>query len=201
MAILPTTMHPNWWADEDFGALSLGPYLNNTHGIRHDDVLAPHMPFAPPHIMQRHLHQRGMLKSMYARPWLRNSDASNIVSTVKAEKDQFHAVLDMLHFMPDEITVKVVDKFVLVEGKHDEKQDEHGWISRRFSRKYQVPEEYDLHEVKSSLSSDGVLTITAPRKYDPKHHREKHISIEVTGKPVAREILEAMNEEKKLEKK
>ncbi|XP_033211421.1 alpha-crystallin A chain-like [Belonocnema kinseyi] len=199
MAILPATMHPNWWADEDYGSIGQGPYLNNIHGIRHDDVLAPHMPFAPPHFLQWHTQQRGIPKSMFTRPWLR-PDNKNVVSTVKADKDQFHAVLDMMHFMPDEITVKVVDKFVLVEAKHEEKQDEHGWVSRSFCRKYPIPEQYDLQEVKSSLSSDGVLTITAPKKYDPNHHREKHIKIEITGKPVAREILEGTKEEKKQEK-
>ncbi|XP_033212259.1 protein lethal(2)essential for life-like [Belonocnema kinseyi] len=101
----------------------------------------------------------------------------------------------MLHFLPDEITVKVVNKFIVVKGEHTKKQDEHGRISRHFSRKYLVPEQYDYEEVKSSLSSDGVLTITAPRKYDPKYHHQKHVKIEVTGKPVAREILEAEKED------
>ena len=110
-------------------------------------------------------------------------------------------VLDIQQFTPEEITVKVVDKFIVVEGKHEEKQDEHGWISRQFIRKYLVPEQCDLEQVKSTVSSDGILTITAPRKHDPQNQREKLIRIEMTGKPLAREILEAKKEEKKSEKK
>ena len=94
-----------------------------------------------------------------------------------------------------------MDKFIVVEGKHEEKQDEHGFISRQFTRKYLVPEQCDLEHVKSSLSSDGVLTITAPRKHDPKHHREKHVKIEMTGKPMIRENGEPKKEEKKEEVK
>ena len=92
--------------------------------------------------------------------------------------------MDIQQFTPDEITVKVVDKFIVVEGKHEEKQDEHGFIARQFIRKYLVPEQCDLEEVRSTLSSDGVLTIVAPKKHDPKHHREKLVRIEMTGKPM-----------------
>ncbi|XP_033211425.1 alpha-crystallin A chain-like isoform X1 [Belonocnema kinseyi] len=173
MAILPATIQPDRWADEGHDSLGRGPYFNNTihNNHIHDNLLPPHIQFAPPHILQQYIQEKKIPKSEY--------------------KDQFHTSLDIQHFMPEEITVKVVNRFVVVEGEHSEKQDEHGWISRRFSRKYPVPEQYDLEEVQSNLSSDGVLTITIPRKYDPKHHREKPVKIEVTGKPVAREILEA----------
>lgn len=43
-------------------------------------------------------------------------------------------------------------------------QDDHGFISREFLRKYRVPAGVDPANITSSLSSDGVLTITAPRK-------------------------------------
>lgn len=43
-------------------------------------------------------------------------------------------------------------------------QDDHGFVSREFLRKYRVPAGVDPANITSSLSSDGVLTITAPRK-------------------------------------
>jgi crystallin alpha B len=67
-------------------------------------------------------------------------------------------------FSPDEITVKTVDNDVIVEAKHEEKKDEHGFISRHFVRRYVLPMSHDAIGVTSSLSSDGVLTITAPKK-------------------------------------
>ncbi|XP_033211427.1 protein lethal(2)essential for life-like isoform X2 [Belonocnema kinseyi] len=187
MSLVPL-LFSDWWedlerphrlVDQNFGL-----------GLHRDQLLAPELleQYIAPRIERRSRNP----SMIYLRPWgelLRKGEGGS--STVKADKDQFQTSLDIQHFMPEEITVKVVNRFVVVEGEHSEKQDEHGWISRRFSRKYPVPEQYDLEEVQSNLSSDGVLTITIPRKYDPKHHREKPVKIEVTGKPVAREILEA----------
>lgn len=73
-------------------------------------------------------------------------------------------ILDVQQFSPDEITVKTVDNYVIVEAKHEERQDEHGYISRHFIRRYVLPPSHDLVNVTSTLSSDGVLTVTAPKK-------------------------------------
>lgn len=73
-------------------------------------------------------------------------------------------ILDVQQFSPDEITVKTVDNHVTVEAKHEEKQDEHGYVSRHFVRRYVLPPSHDLANITSTLSSDGVLTITAPKK-------------------------------------
>merc|ERR1719342_817895 len=51
-----------------------------------------------------------------------------------------------------------------VEGKHEEK-DEAGqrFVSRMFSRKQTLPKDVKSEDVVSNLSSEGVLTVTAPR--------------------------------------
>lgn len=54
-------------------------------------------------------------------------------------------------------------------------QDDHGFVSREFQRKYRVPTGVDPGSITSSLSSDGVLTITAPRK--PSDVPERAITI------------------------
>lgn len=99
----------------------------------------------------------------YYRPWHQLSkmllDSS---STIKAEKNKFQINLDVQHFAPEEITVKTCDGFVVVEGKHEEKRDEHGWVSRQFRRRYELPTGCSAESVQSRLSSDGVLTVTAP---------------------------------------
>jgi len=60
--------------------------------------------------------------------------------------------------------VKKIEKNIIVEAKHEEKKDEHGFISRQFVRRYVLPVSHDPLEVVSTLSSDGVLTVTAPKK-------------------------------------
>uniref|UniRef100_A0A8C3KR79 Heat shock protein family B (small) member 1 n=1 Tax=Calidris pygmaea TaxID=425635 RepID=A0A8C3KR79_9CHAR len=52
--------------------------------------------------------------------------------------------------------------FFPLPGKHEEKQDEHGFISRCFTRKYTLPPGVEATAVRSSLSPDGMLTVEAP---------------------------------------
>lgn len=59
--------------------------------------------------------------------------------------------------------MKIVDDCVVIDGKHDEKEDEHGFVSRQFSRRYILPKGYDASRIASKLSSDGILTISAPK--------------------------------------
>lgn len=73
-------------------------------------------------------------RTPYYRPWsvggvnpLAKQDSG---STVNVEKDKFQIILDVQQFTPDEIVVKTSDKYIIVEGKHEEKQDEHGFVSR-----------------------------------------------------------------------
>ncbi|KOB71621.1 Small heat shock protein 22.2 [Operophtera brumata] len=100
----------------------------------------------------------------YMRPW-RNlaATAQDVGSTIKTDKDKFQVNLDVQHFDPEEISVKTSDGYVVIEGKHEERKDEHGYISRQFKRRYTLPEGCNPETVESRLSSDGVLTVTAPR--------------------------------------
>ncbi|EFA07781.1 alpha-crystallin A chain [Tribolium castaneum] len=115
-------------------------------------------------------------------------------SDINFDKDKFQANIDVQQFRPEEITVKVSDDTVTVEGKHEEKRDEHGYISRHFVRKYVLPKGHDVNRVESKLSSDGVLTITAPKVGDGKE-QEKSIPVVQTGQPTP--AVQQKQEEKK----
>ncbi|XP_018567915.1 protein lethal(2)essential for life-like [Anoplophora glabripennis] len=120
----------------------------------------------------------------YLRTWKAPSAEQDTGSTVSFDKDRFTANLDVQQFKPEEITVKVTgENTVTIEGKHEEKEDEHGQIYRHFVRKYVLPKSCDIGRVESKLSSDGVLTITAPR-IDDKEIEHKPIPIKQTGEPV-----------------
>ncbi|KAG8228851.1 hypothetical protein J437_LFUL008347 [Ladona fulva] len=67
-------------------------------------------------------------------------------------------------FKPNEISVKVVEDNIVIEGKHEEKEDEHGFVYRHFVRRYILPKDSSADDVTFTISSDGVLTVTAPRK-------------------------------------
>lgn len=102
-------------------------------------------------------------------------------TSIITNKDHFQASIDVQQFDPEDITVKLADNTVTVEGKHEERQDEHGYISRHFVRKYVLPEEYDTEKLQSKLSSDGVLNIIAPKKSDGKEKVYREIPIALTG--------------------
>lgn len=111
------------------------------------------------------LMDRPLQLNQYLRPWRKISSAlQDVGSTIKSDKDKFQINLDVQHFAPDEIAVKTADNFVIIEGKHEEKQDEHGYISRQFKRRYALPEGCKPESVESRLSADGVLSIVAPKK-------------------------------------
>lgn len=97
-------------------------------------------------------------------------------------KDGFQVSLDVQHFYPNEITVKTVENNIIeVEGKHDAKEDQHGEIYRHFIRRYTLPEGYDVKDVISTLSSDGVLTVRAPPPASELESNERYVHVNQTG--------------------
>ncbi|KAJ0171134.1 hypothetical protein K1T71_013333 [Dendrolimus kikuchii] len=128
----------------------------------------------------------------YVRPWRHLAGLSkDLGSTIKTDKDKFQVNLDVQHFSPDEITVKTADGYVVIEAKHEEKKDEHGYISRQFVRRYTLPEGAESEDIVSELSSDGILKISAPRKPVP-GHEERVVPITKTG-PVRMESKDSKN--------
>ncbi|XP_055390314.1 heat shock protein 27-like [Condylostylus longicornis] len=112
---------------------------------------------------------------------LRRSGGRNDLPAPTVGKDGFKVLMDVKQFKPEEITVKTVDNQVIVEGKHEEREDEHGHIYRHFTRKYILPKGYDSKEVTSTLSSDGVLTIKAPPPQKQIEGNERVIEIQSVG--------------------
>lgn len=102
---------------------------------------------------------------------------SAFAATPKIGKNGFEVSMDVQPFAPNEISVKTIDDEVVVEGKHEERQDEQGFISRQFTRRYSLPKGFDPKSVISTLSSDGILTISAPKL----SVNERVIPIQQTG--------------------
>nr|WCD24845.1 heat shock protein 27 [Schizothorax prenanti] len=86
---------------------------------------------------------------------------SSGMSEIKQTPDAWKISLDVNHFSPEELTVKTKDGVVEITGKHEERKDEHGFVSRCFTRKYTLPSGVDSEKITSSLSPEGILTIEA----------------------------------------
>lgn len=175
MSLLPLLLS-TWFADLD------RPLRANHDivlaGLRPEELVVP----------RAAAYDRAAALDLYYRPWMdllrRRDDASS--TGIVPDRDNFRVAVDVRHFEPDEITVKVVDRCVVIEARHEEKRDGHGSVSRQFVRRYQLPERADVDRVSSALSSDGVLTVTAPLRKGSDEPDERVIKIELTGQPALR---------------
>jgi len=112
--------------------------------------LMPHTPVVYP----------GAVMAQQARALSRQMSSG--MSEIKQTQDNWKVSLDVNHFSPEELVVKTKDGVVEITGKHEERKDEHGFVSRSFTRKYTLPTSASVEKVTSSLSPEGVLTVEAP---------------------------------------
>jgi len=68
---------------------------------------------------------------------------------------------DVSDYKPEEIIVKTVDNRLKVTAKHEEKSETRN-VFREYKREFVLPKGISPERITSSLSRDGVLTITAP---------------------------------------
>uniref|UniRef100_A0A672ZJX5 Heat shock protein beta-1-like n=1 Tax=Sphaeramia orbicularis TaxID=375764 RepID=A0A672ZJX5_9TELE len=68
----------------------------------------------------------------------RPRQAAGAMSEVRTGQHSWRIQLDVNHFTPEEITITTKDGYLLISGNHEEKQDEHGLVSRCFTRKYNL---------------------------------------------------------------
>lgn len=91
-------------------------------------------------------------------------------------EDGFKVSLNVQNFKPEEVSVKIVDNNIIIEAKHEERNEDDSYVSRHFSRRYTLPENCSIKDVVSTLSADGILTVRAPPKeIDTKNARTVHI--------------------------
>ncbi|KAJ3648724.1 hypothetical protein Zmor_020503 [Zophobas morio] len=186
MSMVPLLFR-DWWDDEDFSRPSR---LFDQHfglGLRRDDLLNTARSFP-----------RSSIFRSYVRPWSTALQRQDSGSTIQQDKEKFQVILDVQQFAPNEITVKTSGSSIVVEGKHEEKQDEHGYISRHFVRRYVLPQEHDINDVVSTLSSDGILTVTAPKKVYQPPTGERVVPITQTG-PAKATVTAASESQPKIE--
>jgi crystallin alpha B len=128
--------------------------------------------------------RRGMGFSMPGMEMMGRLEQMAPRGNVINDRNQFAVNVDVRHFRPEEISVKTAGDYVTVEGRHEDREDEQGYIRRHFVRKYMLPDNVKAENVKSTLSSDGVLTISAPKEQKAlEHGGEREIPIQKVPYP------------------
>ncbi|XP_013117385.1 heat shock protein 23 [Stomoxys calcitrans] len=156
---------PSYYGN-DFG-LGLSPYMIHRHSEPRPQAIGYTLPLS-------------LLSRIGERQAVRRGEKKE--GTLSAVgKDGFQVCMDVAQFKPSELNVKVVDNCIIVEGKHEEREDQHGYIQRHFVRRYVLPNGYDAEKVASTLSSDGVLTVSVPKPQIEEKSKERVIQIQQTG--------------------
>ncbi|XP_047474319.1 uncharacterized protein LOC125028831 [Penaeus chinensis] len=116
-------------------------------------------------VLSRHDIMRSANDEFSSYRSLRERELKDETQAMKTTEDQngYKVVLDVHDFLNEDVKVKVVDnKEVVVEGRA-EKSDGTSRSSKSFCRRFTFPGAVDMNAVTSAMSSDGVLTISAPK--------------------------------------
>ncbi|XP_028830265.1 heat shock protein beta-1-like [Denticeps clupeoides] len=87
------------------------------------------------------------------------SHVSEGLREIRTGQGSWRISLDVSQFSPEDIAIKTKEGYLEIAGKHEERQDENGKVSRRFSRKYKLPPAVDRQHIRTSMSPDGILSV------------------------------------------
>lgn len=128
--------------------------------------------------------QSSLLDDLTSYRNLRSRDLREDTQAVTSSEDehQHKFVIDVHDFMDGgEINVKAVNDRELVVSGHTDKKEGGAKSSKRFLRRFVVPGDIQLDAVTSVMSSDGVLTVSAPKKHSTLQIEEVFSPISIDG--------------------
>lgn len=118
---------------------------------------------------------------------------------IVSDKEKLQVNLNVRRFKPDELRIKVKNRYIIVEGKHKINDDVQQFMANHFVQRFVLPPGSKQEEVTAVLKENGVLTVTVPKHELPPPPPEREVPIEVrlpvkiedkTEKPVTEEKVE-----------
>lgn len=74
---------------------------------------------------------------------------------------RFQVLLDAVQFLPEDILIQTCEGWLLVRARHGARMDEHGFVSRAFTRQYRLPRGLGARDLRAALGHDGILVVEA----------------------------------------
>ncbi|XP_003408079.1 heat shock protein beta-3 [Loxodonta africana] len=74
-------------------------------------------------------------------------------------KSHFQVLLDVVQFLPEDIIIQTFEGWLLIKARHGARMDEHGFISRSFTRQYKLPDGVETKDLSAILCHDGILVV------------------------------------------
>ncbi|NXC46268.1 HSPB3 protein, partial [Penelope pileata] len=75
------------------------------------------------------------------------------------EKTGFQVLLDVVQFRPEDIIIQTFEGWLLIKAQHGPRMDEHGFISRSFTRQYKLPDGVENKDLSALFCHDGILVV------------------------------------------
>lgn len=100
---------------------------------------------------------------------------------ILSDEKKFEINMNVKRFKPDELRVKVKNRYILVEGNHKEANDDKrfNFMANHFVQRFVLPLGSKQEEVTAVLKENGVLSISAPKHEVPPPPPEREVPIEV----------------------
>jgi len=97
--------------------------------------------------------------------------------------NKYNLALDLSHFEPSEIKVKLDKSSLQISGKHEKKsEDGTHYEFREYNHHFSVPDNVDHEKLKCQLDKKGFLKIEAPIKGQVEEGKGRSIPIEFVKK-------------------
>ncbi|XP_048359948.1 heat shock protein beta-3 [Sphaerodactylus townsendi] len=74
-------------------------------------------------------------------------------------KPKFQVLLDTVQFRPEDVIIQTFEGWLLVKAQHGPRMDEHGFITRSFTRQYKLPDGVETKDLTALFCHDGILVI------------------------------------------
>ncbi|XP_075977541.1 uncharacterized protein LOC142977507 [Anticarsia gemmatalis] len=98
---------------------------------------------------------------------------------IVSDDEKFQVNLNVKRFKPDELRIKVKNRYIIVEGKHKDKNENQQFLANHFVQRFVMPPGSKQEEVKAVLKENGVLCVSVPKHELPPPPPEIEVPIEV----------------------
>merc|ERR1712165_300170 len=96
----------------------------------------------------------------------KDSEEMSPKAKVSYDETKFQVEFDVKDYKPEELSIKTEGTTLVVLAKHETKSGDSTFVSKQFEQRFTLPSGCKAEGITSSLSKDGVLTVTAPRKVE-----------------------------------
>ncbi|XP_069897036.1 heat shock protein beta-3 [Dipodomys merriami] len=83
-------------------------------------------------------------------------------------KARFQILVDVVQFLPEDIIIQTFEGWLLIKAQHGTRMDEHGFISRTFTRQYKLPDGVETKDLSAVLCHDGILVVEVKDSFGTK---------------------------------